>query len=140
MPKSLGQVLVFDCKSVMVKKKKKKKKIHVNACVTVKHLAGFFQCNGGKLEESEGSESELLLVSRQNDNHTPGPCPGRLVPNSHQRSEFSNSIPGTFSKGDNRCTIAFSSFLVCYNRNRSALVLELFSNNSLFVGQLVVSR
>ena len=28
------------------------------------------------------------------------------------------------------------SFLVCSNRNRSALVRELFSNNSLFVGQL----
>ena len=28
--------------------------IHVNACVTVKHLARFLQCNGGKLEESDG--------------------------------------------------------------------------------------
>ena len=28
------------------------------------------------------------------------------------------------------------SFLVCSNRNRSALVRELLSNNSLFVGQL----
>ena len=26
----------------------------VNACVTVKLLVGFLQCNGGKLEESEG--------------------------------------------------------------------------------------
>ena len=33
-------------------------------------------------------------------------------------------------------TTAFSSFLVCLNRNRSALVRELLSNNSLFVGQL----
>ena len=29
-----------------------------------------------------------------------------------------------------------SPFIVCYNRNRSALVCELLSNNSLFVGQL----
>ena len=30
----------------------------------------------------------------------------------------------------------FSSFIVCQNRNRSALVCELLSNNSLFVCQL----
>ena len=30
----------------------------------------------------------------------------------------------------------FSSFIVCSNRNRSALVRELLCNNSLFVGQL----
>ena len=30
----------------------------------------------------------------------------------------------------------FSLFIVCQNRNRSALVRELLSNNSLFVGQL----
>ena len=30
----------------------------------------------------------------------------------------------------------FSSFIACSNRNRSALVRELLSNNSLFVGQL----
>ena len=29
-------------------------KIHVNACVTVKHLVEFLQCNGGKFEDSEG--------------------------------------------------------------------------------------
>ena len=29
------------------------------------------------------SESELLLVTRQNDNHSPGPGLGRLVPSSH---------------------------------------------------------
>ena len=46
------------------------------------------------------SESELLLVTRQNDNHSPGPGPGRLVPSSHQRSELSNTIFGTFSRGD----------------------------------------
>ena len=38
------------------------------------------------------SKSELLLVTRQNDNHSPGPGPGRLVPSSHQRSELSNTI------------------------------------------------
>ena len=30
----------------------------------------------------------------------------------------------------------FSSFIVCWNRNRLALVRELLSNNLLFVGQL----
>ena len=30
----------------------------------------------------------------------------------------------------------FSSFIVCKNKKRSALVRELLSNNSLFVGQL----
>ena len=30
----------------------------------------------------------------------------------------------------------FSLFIVCYKRNRSALVHELLSNNSLLVGQL----
>ena len=33
-------------------------------------------------------------------------------------------------------TITFSSFSMCYNRNRSALVRDLLSNKSLFVGQL----
>ena len=32
--------------------------------------------------------------------------------------------------------MCFSLFIVCKNRNRSAPVRELFSNNSLFVGQL----
>ena len=50
----------------------------------------------------ERSESELLLVTRQNDNHSPGPGPGRLVPSSHQRSELSNTILGTFRRGDKR--------------------------------------
>ena len=33
-------------------------------------------------------------------------------------------------------SIVFLLFIVCWNRNRSALVRELLSNNSLFVGQL----
>ena len=41
-----------------------------------------------------------LLVTRQNDNHSPGP--GRLVPSSHQRSELSNTILGTLSRGEKR--------------------------------------
>ena len=41
-----------------------------------------------------------LLVTLQNDNHSPGP--GRLVPSSHQRSELSNTILCTFSRGDKR--------------------------------------
>ena len=43
-----------------------------------------------------------LLVTRQNDNHSPGPGPRRLVPSSHQGSELSNTIIGTFSRGDKR--------------------------------------
>ena len=35
-----------------------------------------------------------------------------------------------------KTTNVFSSFIVCQNRNRSAQVRELLSNNSLFVGQL----
>ena len=53
--------------------------------------------------------SVLFLCQNQNQNcywqskwHTPGPGPGRLVPGSHQLSELSNSILGTFSRGDNR--------------------------------------
>ena len=43
-------------------------------------------------------------MTRQNDNHSPGPGPGprRLAPSSHQRSELSNTILGTFSRGDKR--------------------------------------
>ena len=35
-----------------------------------------------------------------------------------------------------KSSIVFSLFIVCSNRNRSALERELLSNNSLFVGQL----
>ena len=45
------------------------------------------------------SESELLLVTRQNDNYSPGPGPGRLVPSSHQRSELSNIFFIVFISG-----------------------------------------
>ena len=34
----------------------------------------------------------------------------------------------------------FSMFIVCLNRNRSALVSDLLSNNSLFVGQLSIVK
>ena len=47
-----------------------------------------------------GTFQNCLLVTRQNGNHSPGP--GRLVPSSHQRSELSNTILGTFSRGDKR--------------------------------------
>ena len=46
------------------------------------------------------SSQNCSLVTRQNDNHSPGP--GRLVPSSHQRSELSNTILCTFSRGDKR--------------------------------------
>ena len=35
-----------------------------------------------------------------------------------------------------RTSNLLSSFIVCSNRNRSAIVRELLSNNSLYVGQL----
>ena len=35
-----------------------------------------------------------------------------------------------------KTSVVFSSFIACYNRNRPALVRELLSNNSLFVGHL----
>ena len=41
-------------------------------------------------------------MTRQNNNYSPGPGPGRLVPSSHQRSELSNSILGANSPGDKR--------------------------------------
>ena len=41
-------------------------------------------------------------VTCQNSNHSLGPWPGRLVPSSHQRRELSNTIFGTFSRGDKR--------------------------------------
>ena len=43
-----------------------------------------------------------LLMTRQNDNHSPGPGPGRQVPSSHERSELSNTILSTSSRGDKR--------------------------------------
>ena len=39
-----------------------------------------------------------------------------------------------------KTSTVFSSFIVCWNRNRSAPVRELLSNNSLFVGQLYAAR
>ena len=42
-------------------------------------------------------------MARQNDNHPPGPEPGKLlVPSSHRRNELSNSILGALSRGDKR--------------------------------------
>ena len=35
--------------------------VYVNACVTVKPLAGFLQCNGRKLEESEGYNCFFII-------------------------------------------------------------------------------
>ena len=53
------------------------------------------------LEKSTSPESELFRTY-QNDNHSPGPWPGRLVPSPHQRRELSNTILGTFSREDKR--------------------------------------
>ena len=58
-----------------------------------------------KLQWSSGvrSESELFTgYTRQDNNHSTGPGPGRLVPSSHHRSELSNTILFTFSRGDKR--------------------------------------
>ena len=51
-----------------------------------------------KYTRMHDQNQNCLLVTRQNDNHSPGP--GRLVPRSHRRSELSNTILGTFSRGD----------------------------------------
>ena len=51
---------------------------------------------------TEHQNQNCLMLTRQNDNHSRGPGPGRLVPSSHQRSELSNTILGTFSRGDKR--------------------------------------
>ena len=49
---------------------------------------------------AEAQNQNCLLVTRQNDNHSPGSGPGRLVPSSQKRSELSNTILSTFSRGD----------------------------------------
>ena len=51
---------------------------------------------------AQNQNQKCLLVTCQNVNHSPGPWAGRLVPSSHQRSELSNTILGTFSRGDKR--------------------------------------
>ena len=43
------------------------------------------------------SESELLLVTRSNDNHSPGPVMREVSPSSYQRSELSNRVFCSFS-------------------------------------------
>ena len=48
--------------------------------------------------------------------------------------EINNNI--TRSRDNLIISNVFSLFIVCWNRNRSAPVRELLSNNSLFVGQL----
>ena len=51
-----------------------------------------------------------LLVTCQNDNHSPGP--GRLIPSSHQRSELSNTILGTSAEEIRESGSAFQSLMV----------------------------
>ena len=36
-------------------------KTHVNVCETVRRLAGFLQCNGGKLEEAEDLKLDFIV-------------------------------------------------------------------------------
>ena len=60
--------------------------------------------NSKAVQSSYCSESELFT----GENHSPGP--GRLVPSSHQRSELSNTILGTFSRGDKRVRLVLSPY------------------------------
>ena len=57
---------------------------------------------------SEWVVQNCLLVTRQNDNHSPGPWPGKLVPRSHLRSERLPRLIGVFAK----CTDNFVDFVV----------------------------
>ena len=50
----------------------------------------------------QDQDQDSLLAKRRNDNHSPGPVIRELVPNSHQRSELSNTILCIFSRGDQR--------------------------------------
>ena len=66
-----------------------------------------------------------LLVTLQNDNHSPGPGLGRLVCNYHQRSELSNSILGAFHRGDKRSVgILALPFRPMYNPYHHQLTLQ----------------
>ena len=51
---------------------------------------------------TQDQDQDSLLVKRRNDNHSPGPVIRELVPSSHQRSEFSNTILCIFSGWDQR--------------------------------------
>ena len=55
-----------------------------------------------------------------------------------KQSEFGRDFFGAMAESWKKLKTSnlFSPFIVCLNRNRSALVGELLSNNSLFVGQL----
>ena len=46
----------------------------------------------------QDQDQDSLLVKRRNDTHSPGPLIRELVPNSHQRSELSNTILCIFSR------------------------------------------
>ena len=51
-----------------------------------------------KSNMDQDQDQDSLLVKRRNDNHSPGPVIRELVPSSHQRSEFSNTILCIFSR------------------------------------------
>ena len=70
------------------------------------HKIDALSFQGGERMGRSSSSQNCLLVTRQNDNHSPGPGPGRLVPSSHQRSELSNTILCTFSRGDKRASFS----------------------------------
>ena len=53
-------------------------------------------------QTTQDQVQDSLLVKRRNDNHSPGPVIGELVPSSHQRSELSNAILCIFSRWDQR--------------------------------------
>ena len=57
----------------------------------------------------------------QNDNHSPGPGPGRLVPSSHQRSELSEGKP--VASADIRLSLG-QSFLIFQFTNPPTLFFQ----------------
>ena len=62
-------------------------------------MATSFSCCGN---EDQDQDQDSLLVKRRNDNPSPGPVIRDLVPSSHQRSEFSNTVLCIFSRRDQR--------------------------------------
>ena len=73
----------------------------LDLCILCSHTHNF-KLSLFSFRNSQNQNQNCLLVTRQNNNHSPGPGPGRLVPSSHQRSELSNTILGTFRRGDKR--------------------------------------
>ena len=65
-----------------------------------------------RVPSAQDQDQDSLLVKRQNDNHSPGPVSRELVPSSHQRSEFSNTILCIFSRPSAVYQVSRSSPLI----------------------------